>query len=109
MWFKTNTLFIYIFKSATLFNIILILFIYIPIHIFYIYFKTLIFVLLYAYILLCLLNCNMLWSATNEYGCGAIPNKYIIIISIVLIVHLTISGWSEVPPLSYALAVANLQ
>ena len=28
----------------------------------------------------CLLNCNMLWSATNDYGCGAIPNKYIIII-----------------------------
>ena len=36
--------------------------------------------LLYTYILLCLLNCNMLWSATNDYGCGAIPNKYIIII-----------------------------
>ena len=30
----------------------------------------------------CLLNCNMLWSATYDYGCGAIPNKYIIIIII---------------------------
>ena len=40
---------IYIFKSATLFSIVLISFIYIPIHIFYIYFKTLVFVLLYTY------------------------------------------------------------
>ena len=53
---------------------------------FYIYFKTLIVFLLYAYILLCLLNCNMLWSATNDYGCGAIPNKYIIIIIIIIII-----------------------
>ena len=49
------------------------------------YFKTLIFVLLYTYILLCLLNCNMLWSATNDYGCGAIPNKFIIIINYIII------------------------
>ena len=34
---------------------------------FYIYFKTLVFVLLYTYIFLCRLNCNMLWSATNDY------------------------------------------
>ena len=48
----TNTSFIYLFKSATLFNTVLILFIYI--HIFYyIYFKTLVFVLLYTYIFLC--------------------------------------------------------
>ena len=25
----------------------------------------------------------MLWSATNDYGCGAIPNKYIIITNII--------------------------
>ena len=77
-----------VFKSATLFNIVLILFIYIPIHIFYIYLKTLILVLLYTYILVCLLNCNMLWSATNDYGCGAIPNKYIIIIIIYIYVRM---------------------
>ena len=53
---------------------------------FYIYFKTLVFVLLYKYIFLCLLNCNMLWSATNDYGYGAIPNKYIIIIIIIIII-----------------------
>ena len=42
----------------------------------FLHFKTLVFVLLYTYLFLCRLNCNMLWSATNDYGCGAIPNKY---------------------------------
>ena len=50
--FMTNTF--YLFKSATLFNTVLILFIYIPIHIFYIYFKAVVFILLYTCIFLCL-------------------------------------------------------
>ena len=36
---------------------------------------------MYTYIFLCVLNSNMFWSATNDFGCGAIPNKYIIIIT----------------------------
>ena len=40
------------------------------------YYKILVIVLLHTNIsFLCILNCNMSWSATNNYGHGAIANK----------------------------------
>ena len=90
----------FIFRNDTLFNTALILVIYIH-TCFYIYFRISVFFLLSKNCCIMYFNSNLLWSATNNCGCGATWNKMLLLWKNLRYIPLNYSTWCLLSYLEY--------